>query len=56
VPLNAVPSRLYGTVHTLHGDFTGFVQWDRPASTVQIYVDGGRLIAGMLDHLDPFER
>jgi hypothetical protein len=27
--LNAVPARLHGTVHTRHGDFTGFIQWDR---------------------------
>lgn len=25
----AVPLRLYGTVHTRQGDFTGFIQWDR---------------------------
>lgn len=25
----AVPDRLYGTVHTRQGKFTGFVQWDR---------------------------
>ena len=24
-----VPDRLYGTVHTRHGTFTGFLQWDR---------------------------
>ena len=24
-----VPDRLYGTVHTGHGNFTGFLQWDR---------------------------
>jgi hypothetical protein len=28
-PSGAAPSRLHGTVRTLHGDFTGFVQWDR---------------------------
>lgn len=28
-PLASVPSRLHGTVRTRHGDFTGFVQWDR---------------------------
>jgi hypothetical protein len=27
--LGAVPARLHGTVHTPHGDFSGFVQWDR---------------------------
>jgi hypothetical protein len=30
--LDAAPDRLYGTVRTRHGDFTGFVQWDRKAS------------------------
>ena len=24
-----IPNRLHGTVHTGHGDFTGFLQWDR---------------------------
>ena len=28
-PLGEVAGRLYGTVHTKHRDFTGFVQWDR---------------------------
>jgi hypothetical protein len=27
--LGAAPDRLYGTVRTRQGDFTGFVQWDR---------------------------
>jgi hypothetical protein len=27
--LGAVPARLHGTVHTRHGDFSGFVQWYR---------------------------
>ncbi len=27
--LSAVPERLHGTVRTPHGDFTGFVQWNR---------------------------
>jgi len=27
--LGAVPDRLYGTVRTKQGEFTGFVQWDR---------------------------
>jgi hypothetical protein len=27
----AAPGRLHGTVRTAHGDFTGFVQWDRQA-------------------------
>lgn len=29
----AAPSRLHGTVRTRHGDFTGFVQWDRQECT-----------------------
>jgi hypothetical protein len=28
-PLSAIPGRLYGTVRTRQGDFTGFIQWDR---------------------------
>ncbi len=27
--LGTAPDRLYGTVHTRRGDFTGFLQWDR---------------------------
>lgn len=27
--LGALPTRLHGTVRTRHGNFTGFVQWDR---------------------------
>jgi hypothetical protein len=27
--LESVPERLHGTVRTAHGDFTGFIQWDR---------------------------
>ena len=27
--LEAAPERLHGTVRTGHGDFTGFIQWDR---------------------------
>ena len=27
--LEAAPDRLHGTVRTAHGDFTGFIQWDR---------------------------
>ncbi len=27
--LEAAPERLHGTVRTAHGDFTGFIQWDR---------------------------
>jgi len=29
--LAAAPERLHGTVRTAHGDFTGFIQWDRAA-------------------------
>ncbi len=32
-PLHDVPDRLHGTVHTTQGTFTGFLQWDRQAST-----------------------
>ncbi|RMH16929.1 MAG: hypothetical protein D6696_17125 [Acidobacteria bacterium] len=32
-PLDAAPSRLYGTVRTPQGDFTGFLQWDRHECT-----------------------
>jgi hypothetical protein len=28
-PLAPAPNRLHGTVHTQHGDFTGFIQWNR---------------------------
>ncbi len=28
-PLSAVPARLHGTVRTQHGDFSGFIQWNR---------------------------
>ena len=28
-PSGAAPSRLHGTLRTRHGEFTGFVQWDR---------------------------
>lgn len=28
-----VPDRLYGTVHTQHGTFSGFLQWDREQAT-----------------------
>jgi hypothetical protein len=30
--LAAVPTRLHGTVRTRHGDFSGFIQWDRQYS------------------------
>ena len=32
-PLRAVPRRLYGTVRTPGGAFTGFLQWDRELAT-----------------------
>ncbi len=28
-PLRGAPGRLHGTVQTVHGEFTGFVQWNR---------------------------
>lgn len=31
-PLAAAPDRLYGTVRTRQGEFTGFLQWDREAA------------------------
>ncbi len=34
------PSPLYGTVHTRHGDFTGFVQWDRQECLGSDELDG----------------
>jgi hypothetical protein len=33
--LDDAPDQLHGTVRTRHGDFTGFVQWDREASVGQ---------------------
>jgi hypothetical protein len=30
-PLGAVPARLHGTVRTRHGEFAGFLQWNRQA-------------------------
>jgi hypothetical protein len=30
--LTPTPERLHGTVRTVHGDFEGFIQWDRKAS------------------------
>jgi hypothetical protein len=39
-PLGAVPSRLYGTVRTRQGDFTGFVQWDREECVGSDELDG----------------
>ena len=45
--LGAVPGRLYGTVHTRQGDFTGFVQWDRQecvgADTLDGHTANGKL-------------
>lgn len=38
--LDAAPDRLHGTVRTPHGDFTGFVQWDREASVGQDELEG----------------
>lgn len=38
--LSAVPDRLHGTVRTRHGDFTGFIQWDREESVSQDELDG----------------
>ncbi len=39
-PLAAAPRRLYGTVHTRAGDFTGFVQWDRQECVGSDTLDG----------------
>jgi len=36
----AAPVRLYGTVHTERGDFTGFVQWDRDEGVGSDELDG----------------
>ena len=38
--LGDVPSRLHGTVRTPHGDFTGFVQWDREECVGTDELDG----------------
>ena len=40
VSLGAAPSRLHGTVSTRHGDFTGFVAWDRDESLGTDELDG----------------
>ncbi len=45
--LGAVPGRLHGTVRTGHGDFTGFIQWDRQAC-VTSDVLAGRTAEGPL--------
>ncbi len=39
-PSGAVPSRLHGTVRTQHGEFTGFVQWDREECVGTDELDG----------------
>jgi hypothetical protein len=36
----AAAGRLHGTVHTSHGDFTGFVQWDREECVGSDSLDG----------------
>jgi hypothetical protein len=45
--LSAVPDRLHGTVRTRHGDFTGFVQWNREESVgsdqLDVHTDDGEL-------------
>ncbi|HSE63258.1 MAG TPA: hypothetical protein VLG15_06565 [Thermoanaerobaculia bacterium] len=38
--LHAVPYRLYGTVRTREGEFTGFVQWDREECVGSDLLDG----------------
>jgi hypothetical protein len=38
--LGAAPYRLHGTVRTGHGDFTGFVQWDREECVGPDELDG----------------
>jgi hypothetical protein len=39
--LAAAPGRLHGTVRTAHGDFTGFIQWDRQACVGTDELAGG---------------
>jgi hypothetical protein len=39
-PLHAAPSRLYGTVRTRQGDFTGFVQWNRDSCVETDLLEG----------------
>jgi hypothetical protein len=39
-PLVAAPDRLHGTVRTRHGDFTGFIQWDRQECVGTDALDG----------------
>jgi hypothetical protein len=38
--LGGVPTRLHGTVRTRHGEFSGFVQWDRQACVGLDTLDG----------------
>jgi hypothetical protein len=38
--LSAAPARLHGTVRTRHGEFSGFVQWDRQACIATDELDG----------------
>ncbi len=40
VRLSAVPDRLYGTVRTRHGEFTGFIQWNRQECVGTDELDG----------------
>ena len=44
-PLRASPARLHGTVRTRHGDFSGFIQWNRQ-SGVSTDVLAGRTADG----------
>jgi hypothetical protein len=39
-PLDDVPDRLHGAVRTRHGDFTGFVQWNRKQALVSDVLAG----------------
>ncbi len=39
-PLSGAPGRLYGTVRTRQGNFTGFVQWDREECVGSDQLDG----------------
>jgi hypothetical protein len=38
--VSAAPARLHGTVRTQHGEFSGFVQWDRQACVATDELDG----------------
>jgi len=44
-PLRATPARLHGIVRTRHGDFSGFIQWNR-RSGVSTDVLAGRTVDG----------